>query len=101
MGHVVEGSGGLVLQMTLDRRVVVFGRGRVLVKHDFPKRRRQTSGASRNQKAVEVAAEADRDAAGTGERRERDSSGQNNSSSGDDDSLTPLSKWSMHGRRKA
>lgn len=29
----MEGSGGLVLQMTLDRRVVVFGRGRSLPRY--------------------------------------------------------------------
>lgn len=40
MGDFVEGSGGLVLQMTLDRRVVVFGRGRVLLE-----RREGVSGA--------------------------------------------------------
>lgn len=38
MGDYVEGSGGLVLQMALDRRVVVFGRGRVLPDRSFPKR---------------------------------------------------------------
>ena len=36
MGDFVEGSGGLVLQMTLDRRVIVFGRGRVLPENRFP-----------------------------------------------------------------
>ncbi|CAN0229248.1 unnamed protein product [Pylaiella littoralis] len=37
LGDVVEGSGGLALQITLDRHVMVFGRGRVLPEqHHFP-----------------------------------------------------------------
>lgn len=32
----MEGSGGLALQITLDRWVVVFGRGKVLPEHHFP-----------------------------------------------------------------
>ncbi|CAN0110387.1 unnamed protein product, partial [Ectocarpus sp. 12 AP-2014] len=36
MGDAIEGSGGLTLQMTLDRRVVIFGRGRVIPAPDSP-----------------------------------------------------------------
>lgn len=38
MGDFVEGSGGLVLQVTLDRWVVVFGRGRSLPEYPPPGR---------------------------------------------------------------
>lgn len=36
MGDAIEGSGGLTLQITLDRRVVIFGRGRVIPAPDSP-----------------------------------------------------------------
>lgn len=45
---MIEGSGGLALQITLDRRVVVFGRGKVLPEHRFPtggKKRPAATGA--------------------------------------------------------
>lgn len=45
MGDFVEGSGGLVLQVPLDRRVMMFGRGRPLLPEHLkrPGRRRELS----------------------------------------------------------
>lgn len=46
MGDFIEGSGGLALQMSLDRRVVVFGRGRVVPEKKSQKKRNSPPGGA-------------------------------------------------------
>lgn len=46
MGDFIEGSGGLALQMSLDRRVVVFGRGRVVSEKKSQKKRNSPPGGA-------------------------------------------------------
>ncbi|CAM9595237.1 unnamed protein product, partial [Scytosiphon promiscuus] len=95
MGDAVEGSGGLGLQVAIDRRVIVYGRGRVLRDPNHPhlptrdgKRRQQppSAGVSRMAVLEEAAGE-----------------GGDTGSVGGGDSFPAsklLDKWSVNQRRK-
>lgn len=85
MGDFVEGSGGLVLQMTLDRRVVVFGRGRVLPENQFPRIRLQPGVGGKLQEAV------------AGEKSGDDEGGED----AEEEASRTLSKWSVHRHKNA
>lgn len=85
MGDFVEGSGGLVLQMTLDRRVVVFGRGRVLQENQFPRIRLQPGVEGKLQEAV------------AGEKSGDDDGGEG----AEEEASRILSKWSVHRHKNA
>lgn len=100
MGDAVEGSGGLGLQVAIDRRVVVFGRGRVLPDPNQPHpptmggRTRQRSPSAAGVSRMAVLEE------GAGEGGDVAAGGSGGGNGSGFPAAKLLEKWSVNQRRK-